>query len=82
MVDEKVIALLRCTDTGSGLGLASEEVLAPLREAALKGTLSNRRGNPVELPPDEGLINEAQTLVYPIWDGVICMVLEEAIPVG
>ncbi len=82
MVDETIIALLRCLDTGSPLEPASDEVLNPMRQAALDGTLVNRRGDSVELPPDEGLINDAQTLVYPIWDGVICMVLDEAIPIS
>jgi uncharacterized protein YbaR (Trm112 family) len=82
MVDDRLLALLRCPQTGSALSHAPPEQLQRINQAILRGEVANRLGQRIEQPLEEGLINQDHSLLYPVYDGIAQMLADEAIAVG
>ena len=75
MIDPELLELLCCPDTLQALRPATSDELAL---ASREGTL-NRAGRAPERPVTAGLIREDGALLYPIWDAIPCLLIEEGI---
>ena len=80
MVDDSLLAILRCPIDRSTLRRAEPAVVAQLNEAMRTGRLRNRAGAMVAKPLDGGLVRASGDLVYPIVDQIPVMLHDEAIP--
>jgi len=72
--------LLRCPETHQKLTAAPPGLLARLRSEQAAGKLFTSAGKLVPAPIEEGLLREDGAMLYPVWDGIPVMVVEEAIP--
>jgi len=80
MIHERLLDILVCPETRSGLRLADEALLQMINAAIQQGVLTNRCGEPVEKPLDAALIREDNALAYPVVDDIPIMLVDEAIP--
>ncbi|MHA3774208.1 Trm112 family protein [Verrucomicrobiota bacterium sgz303538] len=76
MVAPELLELLCCPETHQALHVATSEQLTQVNR---EGTL-NRAGAPVRLPIPAGLVREDGTVLYPVWDDIPCLLIEEGIP--
>lgn len=76
MVASELLELLCCPETHQALHIATPE---QLEKVNLEGTV-NRAGTPVRLPIPAGLIREDGAVLYPVWDDIPCLLIEEGIP--
>ncbi len=79
MIDEELLAILRCPETMSTLKLMSDEQLQQLNERISRGGVSTLGGDPVRTPLQAGLVTEDGGRVYRIEDEIPIMLIEEAI---
>ena len=79
MIEQSVLALLRCPQNGSLLQLAEESTVGWLNTQIAEGSLFNQAGEPVEQPMDGALVRESGDLAYPILDGIPVLLADEAI---
>lgn len=80
MVDDSLLAILRCPNDRTSLRRAEPDVVARLNEAMRAGRLRNRAGTLVTKPLDGALIREAGDVAYPVVDQIPVMLHDEAIP--
>ena len=80
MIGEEFLGLLRCPLTLSTLAVADESLLASLHARIAAGTLLNRAGQAIDRAIDSGLVDEGETVLYPVHDEIPCLLIEEAIP--
>lgn len=81
-MDPKLLALVRCPVTHSKLEYADDTLIKQLNEKMAQKELFNRVGQAIENPLSEGLVNEDQTLLLPIRNGIAIMVPDQAIVLG
>jgi len=79
MIDDEFLRILRCPVTRQPLQVADDAILARINAAIGAGRLLNRLGQTVTQALDGGLINQTQTLLYPIHDEIPCLLADEAI---
>lgn len=73
MLSSELLDLLCCPETRQPLRAATAEELAVVnREGML-----NRAGRIVGQPVATGLVREDRAVLYPIWDGIPCLLIEE-----
>jgi uncharacterized protein YbaR (Trm112 family) len=82
MVDEQMLALLRCPNDQSPLRPAEAEILDPLNAAIRAGQIRNQAGLLVDRQIGGGLVRAGGDLLYPIVDRIPVMLYDEAIPLN
>jgi len=80
MVDDSLLAILRCPNDRSTLRRAEPDVVARLNEAVRVGRLRNRAGEVVGKLLEGGLVRERGDLLYPVVEQIPVMLHDEAIP--
>lgn len=75
-----VLALLRCPLTGRTLQPATQALIADCNVRIARGEIDNRGGVAVNAPLDGGLIDAQSQWLFPIRQGIVTMVADEAIP--
>jgi uncharacterized protein YbaR (Trm112 family) len=82
MLDDKILAILRCPNDCSTLRPAEASLVARLNAAVRAGRLRNQAGRLLEHSIDGGLIRAGGDLLYPIVDEIPVMLFDEAIPLA
>jgi uncharacterized protein YbaR (Trm112 family) len=80
MIDPKFLELLRCPETRQSLRAADADLLQQLNARISAGGVQNRGGQAVGRCCDGGLIRDDSRYLYPIWDGIPVLLVDEAIP--
>jgi uncharacterized protein YbaR (Trm112 family) len=77
---EWFIGLIRCPNTGTKLTLASPDQLQSLQRHQEQGTLTTKLGRTFFCQLTQGLVSEGGEWFYPLEDGVVCLLPDDAIP--
>ena len=77
-----MLELVRCPITGSRLTEVESGLLAEINRQIERKQLVDRSGVPVEAAIEQALVNENQTLLIPIREGVVNLIAEELIPIA
>ena len=80
MVAPEFLRHLRCPVTGSTLRLLPADALHRVNERITHGQIVNQLGDLLERPLTDGLINQDDSLIYPVWDDIPTLIPEEALP--
>ncbi len=78
MTDD-LLLLLRCPITRRPLVKASSVVLDRANSMIQEGKLTSRLGETVDDVLDDALVDETGTWIYPVRDGIVCLLADEAI---
>lgn len=78
-MDAEFLKLIRCPLTQTSLRPASEELLSAVNRQIQSGTLTNRLGQAVESPLEEGLVNADEHWLLPVRQGIAILVADQAI---
>lgn len=79
MIDQKLLAMLRCPVSGGSLQLADAFLIQRVQEAIGRGEVRDRLEQKVTAGIEGGLVDTNQNWLYPIRDGIPTLVAEEAI---
>ncbi len=79
MVDPELLEILVCPETHQPVRPAEDELLSRLNEAIRSGGVTNRGGNAVGDPVEEGLVREDNKVLYPVREDIPIMLIDEAI---
>lgn len=78
-MNPELLAILVCPETKQTLTPAGDSILARVNQAVEEGYLRNQGGDRVKDRIEEGLIREDGKVMYPVWDDIPVMLLDEAI---
>ena len=81
MVDPELLEILVCPESHQSVRPAEGELLDRLNQAIRSGGVTNRGGNEVADPVDEGLVREDDKILYPVRDDIPIMLIDEAIEI-
>ena len=79
MVNPELLAILVCPETKQRLSPAGDDILERVNQAVEEGYLRNQGGDRVKNRIEEGLIREDGKVMYPVWEDIPVMLLDEAI---
>ena len=79
MVDPELLEILVCPETHQPVRTADPELLERLNAAIAAGSVTNRGGEAVSEPVEEGLIREDEKVLYPVREDIPIMLIDEAI---
>lgn len=79
MVNQELLEILVCPETKQPLSMADPETLERVNAAIERGELKNRGGDRVKDRIPEGLIRQDGKVLYPVWDDIPVMLLDESI---
>ena len=79
MIHAELLKMLQCPDDRSSLAEAAATQIATLNAAVEAGRLRNRGGEPVTRALEGGLVRRDGKFLYPIFDGIPVMLVDEAI---
>jgi uncharacterized protein YbaR (Trm112 family) len=79
MVDPELLEILVCPETHQAVRLAERELLDRLNQAIRSGGVTNRGGNDVADPIEEGLVRKDDKILYPVREDIPIMLIDEAI---
>ena len=79
MVDPELLEILVCPETHQPVRPAEGELLNRLNQAIQSGGVTNRGGNEVADPIEEGLVREDDKILYPVREDIPIMLMDEAI---
>jgi uncharacterized protein YbaR (Trm112 family) len=80
MISDWFLELARCPVSHSRLRLAEADLVRRINEAVDLGRITNRIQQQVSEPLDEALVNEDQSLLFPVRDDIPTLIADEAIP--
>ncbi len=79
MVDPELLEILVCPETHPPVRAAGAKLLDQLNQAIRSGGVTNRGGNEVADPVEEGLVREDDKILYPVREDIPIMLIDEAI---
>ena len=79
MVDPELLEILVCPETHQPVRAAGAKLLNRLNQAIRSGGVTNRGGNEVADPVEEGLVREDDKILYPVREDIPIMLIDEAI---
>jgi uncharacterized protein YbaR (Trm112 family) len=79
VLDNEVLALLRCPETRMLLARGEAELVARFNREIAAGRLRNRRGIALVNPIDALLVREDGRLAYPVIDDIPILLADEAV---
>lgn len=82
MIHADLLKMLQCPDDRSPLAVADDAQVATLNAAVQAGQLRNRGGELVTRALEGGLVRRDGKFLYPIFDGIPVMLIDEAIPLA
>ena len=82
MIDEKFLQILVCPETHQPLAVADDALVARLNGEIGEGKISNRSGEKVEEVLTGGLVREDGEYLYPLFDDIPCLLVEESIRIA
>ena len=77
---EVLLSLVQCPVTRRRLRVAGDDLICQINDLIQNQGAFNHIGQLVERKLDAGLVNEDDSLLYPIYDGVPWLMQDEAIP--
>ena len=80
-INRKLLECLVCPVSRERLQEADSQLIDGLNDLIAKGKLSNKRGDRLKRPIDGGLVRLDKTLLYPIYDDIPNLLVDEAIEV-
>ena len=79
MVDAELLKILCCPETRQPLSLADTVLVQRLNQQIAANELRNRAGKPVTRKCDGGLIRKDGQFIYPIFESIPILLIDEAI---
>ena len=79
LTSPEMIDLLRCPESGSQLTLLQPEQIEQLNQMARDKNLFDRAGQTISTEFESGAINQEQSWIYPVRDGIISLIKDKAI---
>lgn len=79
MISPELLEMLQCPEARQPLRLAPSELIAQANQAITARRLHNRAGELLEKPLDAGLLREDGKLLYPVYDEIPVLLVDEAI---
>ena len=81
MINDQLLAMLRCPESKQELNLADPDLLDKINTDIKEGILKNRAGVAVLETIEAGLIRADNAILYPIRDGIPVLLIEEGIEI-
>ena len=78
-MDEATLARLQCPITKTPLSLVDSDMIAQINQAIADHALKTSDDEVVNEPIEGGLVNQEQTWLYPIRNGIPTLLTDEAI---
>jgi uncharacterized protein YbaR (Trm112 family) len=82
MIDAELLKILCCPETRQPLSLADAALVQRLNEQIAANELRNRTGKPVTRKCDGGLVRKDGRFIYPIFESIPVLLIDEAIPLS
>lgn len=79
MIPPEFLQMLRCPEDRSPLAEVDSAMLDRINAAMTAGTLRNRGGELVSRKLEGGLVRADGTYVYPIFDGIPILLIDEGV---
>ncbi len=79
MVAPQFLQIFRCPRHGTALSIADLTIIESVNAAIAEGQIVNCGDQEVSAPLSGGLINEDRSVLYPIHEGVPCLIAAEGI---
>jgi len=79
-LDADFLAALVCPENREPLSVLDKGALTKLNTAISKGQVKNRAGEVVKRPLDHGLRRADGKVVYPVWDDIPNLLVDEGLP--
>jgi uncharacterized protein YbaR (Trm112 family) len=79
MIEAKLVAVLRCPETGQKLQIAEKSLIQRVNAAIRDGRVRDHQDQKVETAFDGGLVTIDQKRLFPIRDQIPSMILGESI---
>jgi uncharacterized protein YbaR (Trm112 family) len=80
MIDKELLDILACPEDKTPVKLADQATIDGLNTKIRQGSLKNRKGDAVSREIEAGLVRADGKFLYPVWDDIPVMLIEEAIP--
>lgn len=77
---EWILGVIRCPNSGTCLSLASAQLLSLLEDRHGRSPMTNKIGRTISAIPTQALVSQDQRWLYPVIDGIPCLLPDEAIP--
>lgn len=79
MIESELLHLLICPQDRTRLEPAPAELVDQVNQAIVAGKVKNQGGQEVSQPIEAGLVREDRAVLYPIFDGIPALLVDEAI---
>ena len=79
MIDQKLLTLIQCPNSGQTLNIAPDELVANLNQKIAAGSVRDRSDQLVKDTFEQGLITEDGARLYPVRGGIPTLVADSAI---
>lgn len=80
MIDQELLNILRCPETGQEVRYVEGGIIERINAAIRDGSLKNRGQQIVRDPIEAGLLRGDRQYIYPVRDGIPVMLIDEALP--